>query len=673
MKRSKGHRSNEWEFQGQVLTWLNEEIRRRSGMGLDKATQEPSKLTPKRNDLVVWQNRDAEAALLAVELKTPSTLVTDPQFLFDAEEKAKRWGTRFFAIWNMQAAELYPTPRTGISATPNDRVFAWPPDPLISDVDDWLKPKAAASLQRRALDILDRAWILFSTREGELTPIEASVFVDRLSQVLLQLRSEIQPALEKRAAANRALRRKLRELAAAQGFLGFVDDIFAAIAGQFSYRLIGQILFYFALRRKQQKLLPLSLSESDCVPDALRPYWDDVRRYDYEALFQLNEVDEIIPVPPRAQELVRSLIRHFSIYDWNSLRDDVLGAIFERLIPKDEQHLLGQFYTPSRVADALAAFAVDIEDGLVLDPGCGSGTFLMRSYDLVKAQTGASHAELLPRLWGFDISAFAAELAAINLFRQDLSAFDNFPRIVPRDFFDRRPTEEIPFLPARGGSEEKVIIKIPRFSAIIGNPPYLRSQNQDDLEKTYKEKLFQAAVRSNIHAASKTDLFAFFVYKALEFMEPGSRIGFVTSASWLTAEFGISLQRLLFDRLRLVAIIASNAESFFSQVDVNTVLLVAEMRESPGPRPGEYLRFVTLKRTLDEIFPSGPNYWPSLLQFADAIETTCSSREDDFVRVKVVDASRESARLHSNTNRPRNWSLFLRAPLSYYNILGEPT
>jgi type I restriction enzyme M protein len=86
----------------------------------------------------------------------------------------------------------------------------------------------------------------------------------------------------------------------------------------------------------------------------------------------------------------------------------------------------------------------------VLDPGCGSGTLLMRAYEFMKSQGSLSHSDLLSRLWGFDISPFAAELATINLFRQDMSTFDNFPRIVPGDFFQRRPGEGIPFPPSQG-------------------------------------------------------------------------------------------------------------------------------------------------------------------------------------------------------------------------------
>ena len=70
------HKTNEWEFQGDVLTWINEVIQKRPGLGLEKASQEPSKLTPKRNDLVIWRNRAAGSAFLTIELKTPEVPIT---------------------------------------------------------------------------------------------------------------------------------------------------------------------------------------------------------------------------------------------------------------------------------------------------------------------------------------------------------------------------------------------------------------------------------------------------------------------------------------------------------------------------------------------------------------------------------------------------------------------
>ena len=80
--------STELEFQGDVVTWLNKEIARRPGMHLDKASQEVSRVTRKRNDVVVWFNRKAGAAFLTIELNTPATSLTDPDLLTDAEKKA---------------------------------------------------------------------------------------------------------------------------------------------------------------------------------------------------------------------------------------------------------------------------------------------------------------------------------------------------------------------------------------------------------------------------------------------------------------------------------------------------------------------------------------------------------------------------------------------------------
>ena len=145
-----------------------------------------------------------------------------------------------------------------------------------------------------------------------------------------------------------------------QGFISFVDDIGPPIY------LSEQIVFYFALRRKQPALSPLELPEGGVVP-TLRPYWDDVRRFDYEALFQAHELDTLLPVPASSQAALRQFIEELTTYDWADLREDVLGAVFEQLIPREEQILLGQFYTPFPVADVLVAMCVD-PSRPVLDP-----------------------------------------------------------------------------------------------------------------------------------------------------------------------------------------------------------------------------------------------------------------------------------------------------------------
>jgi SAM-dependent methyltransferase len=553
--------TNEQEFQGRALEWLNAEIKRRPGLDLDRATQEkPRQTSGKRSDVIVWKDRAAQTAFLAMELKTPDTPLTDPQLFADAIEKAQHWQAPYFAMWNMREAELYPTPPKGGLVTPADALNRWPTENRIHRLEDWLRPSIEKSLEARALAILEAAWVHNATGGHPGQIIDAEIFVAHLATAIGKLREVLYRHIARTSGTNRRLRQDLNKIAAEQGFKGFVEDIEFAIAGQMGYRLIGQILFYFALRRKQPTLRHLHLERDDPIPAALLPFWNDVRRFDYEALFKPDPLDQLVSIPEHGQLLIRSLIEHLSAYDWASLTDDVLGAVFERLIPRDEQILLGQFYTPRPVADFLVAMTIDGERPLVLDPGCGSGTFLMSAYDCIASRTGLAHKDVLSIVWGFDISPFAAELAAINLFRQDLSEFDNFPRIVPGNFFDRQPGQPVDFPPPRvtAGVTTKVAVPIPQFDCIIGNPPYLRAQNQDDLDTGYKRQLFAAAARAGIKAEAKTDLFAFFIYHAIRFLPVGGRLGFVTPASWLTSDYAVALQTLLLGDLRLVAVVASN-------------------------------------------------------------------------------------------------------------------
>lgn len=671
MAKSARKPTNELEFQGHACVWLNEEISKRPGLKLDKATQEKPRLTSgKRNDLVIWTDRATELAFLTIELKTPTTPINDPIFLADACEKAQHWNAKYFALWNMRELEVYETPAPGAAIPlPSAAIGRSFPPLAITQVEEWLKASFSAELRKQAIQLLDTAILHHTTGKVSGHLIDADIFVARLTDSIGKLRGIFYRDLTKAAGVSRKLRKKLNSIASEQGFIGFVEDIDFAIAGQIGYRFIGQILFYFALRRKIPALKPLAIGPKDQLPQAFQPFWNDIRRYDYEALFKPEPIESLVPIASEAQIVLRHLIEQLGAYDWNSLTDDVLGSIFEHLIPREEQVLLGQFYTPRPVADLLAAFTIDGSRPLVLDPGCGSGTFLMSAYGYLAHSAHLSHKDLLSIIWGFDISPFAAELAVINLYRQNMSEFENFPRIVPGNFFERAPGQTIEFpAPRVTTGTNKIPVPIPKFDCIIGNPPYLRSQNQDDLDPTYRNQLFQAAATAGIKAPPKTDLFAFFIYHASRFMKPGSRLGFVTPASWLTADYAVSLQEALLGSIRLVAVIASNAESFFPQVDINTVLLVAEKVDDEAENENEPVRFVTLKKPLSNLTEGKEDYWSRVIKLVRDIEAETASTETNRYRIKMVVHDDERTALLADRSKPRNWSKYMRAPLSYYAV-----
>ena len=540
----------------------------------------------------------------------------------------------------------------------------------ITKVEDWLTPSGGRALEQIARQILDAAVFILANSGEVSVSFDSEVFVGRLESVIQRLCSVLHIVLQKQIKSSKKFRAKVNAIAAAQGFAGFVDDIDLALAGQLAYRFAGQILFYFALRRKNGVLPALTPERKKPLGPQLRHHWDMVRRFDYEALYGIDDVESMIPLSGDAEALLHELIDMLAHYDWAALTDDVLGSIFERLIPREEQILLGQFYTPKPVADLLTALTIDGESPLVLDPGCGSGTFLMSAYDYHAKVHGKSHSEILPQIWGFDLSTFATELASINLYRQDLSSFDNFPRIVPGSFFDRSVGEKIEFPPPKPpvNGWKKLKVPIPEFDAIVANPPYLRSQNQDDLDPHYRNVLFAAASRCGVLASQKTDLFAFFLFHAFEFLKPGGRVGFVIPSSWMSSDYGVAVQRFLLSQMRLISIVASEAESLFSQVDVNTVLLVAEKLDDASPPTSEVARFISIKKPLATIAPAGDNYWKNILDLAAAMEAAEEDVETDKYRVKAVSLDPKNAlALQAGIN----WGRYLRAPLSYYEIFKE--
>jgi hypothetical protein len=112
-------------------------------------------------------------------------------------------------------------------------------------------------------------------------------------------------------------------------------------------------------------------------------------------------------------------------------------------------------------------------------------------------------------------------------------------------------------------------------------------------------------------------------------------------------------------------VITSNAEAFFPQVDVNAVVLIAE--KSVAASPSEPIRFITLKKPIAELTAGKAEYWARVAALAQDLEDSADS-ENDRYRVKLIDAGAERDALNADPTKPRNWSKYLRAPLSYYQI-----
>jgi hypothetical protein len=83
---------------------------------------------------------------------------------------------------------------------------------------------------------------------------------------------------------------------------------------------------------------------------------------------------------PDGEALVRRILVHVRRFRLDQVESDVLKILYESLIDRDERHGLGEYYTPDWLAAKIVRHAVErpIEQR-VLDPACGSGTFLFHA------------------------------------------------------------------------------------------------------------------------------------------------------------------------------------------------------------------------------------------------------------------------------------------------------
>ena len=80
------------------------------------------------------------------------------------------------------------------------------------------------------------------------------------------------------------------------------------------------------------------------------------------------------------ERLIRALARRIARFDWASAPADIGAILYETVIPADERRRLGEYYTPYWLARVMVRELVtDPLRQRVLDPACGSGTFLVEA------------------------------------------------------------------------------------------------------------------------------------------------------------------------------------------------------------------------------------------------------------------------------------------------------
>lgn len=122
------------------------------------------------------------------------------------------------------------------------------------------------------------------------------------------------------------------------------------------------------------------------------------------------------------EALVRRIMAHVRRFRLREVESDVLKILYESLIDRDERHGLGEYYTPDWLAAKVVRHAVDRPlEQKVMDPACGSGTFLFHAVRafLAEAEEGgmpatSRGAEACEHVAGLDIHPVAVIIARVT-------------------------------------------------------------------------------------------------------------------------------------------------------------------------------------------------------------------------------------------------------------------
>lgn len=308
-------------------------------------------------------------------------------------------------------------------------------------------------------------------------------------------------------------------------------------------------------------------------------------------------------------------------YDFGVIDADVLGNIYEQylghILKKTEKRAKlsegkahrkeqGIYYTPTYVVDYIVKNTVgelaknkkfDLDNIKILDPACGSGSFLMKAFDylvtLDKKKNGnidqtkldltgesvsyGKKVEILKNnIFGVDLDAKAVEIAQLNLLLKATEKKHRLPTLQENIKVGNSLIDD----PNVAGNkafkweeEFKEIMDDGGFDVVIGNPPYVFAREKiDDKQKDFF---------SNSYETSEYQLntYILFIERAIKLLKTEGLLGFIIPDAWLKVESAKKLRKFMLENTFIEKIIHIRGETFLG-VGVESSIFILRKTKS---------------------------------------------------------------------------------------------
>lgn len=310
-------------------------------------------------------------------------------------------------------------------------------------------------------------------------------------------------------------------------------------------------------------------------------------------------------------------------YDFSVIDADVLGSVYEQYlghllskaddgdISKKKRKSQGIYYTPAYIVDHIVQNTLgkvleektpqEIANLKILDPACGSGSFLIKAFDylasyqvqkeenkkfdlktklgqlekafrnrnVVKELSTTDKIEILMNnIYGVDLDEQAVEIAQLNLMLKTLDRKQRLPHLSNI----KRGNSLINDLKVAGRSafnwdeEFPEIMKNGGFDVVIGNPPYVEARQ---IEQKYVN-----FYRDNYNSAgNRVNTFPLFLEKSINLLKNGGLLGMIVHKNSIRSNDYIKLRQFILNHCQILRIITLGA-GVFEGVTGEMVILV---------------------------------------------------------------------------------------------------
>lgn len=314
-------------------------------------------------------------------------------------------------------------------------------------------------------------------------------------------------------------------------------------------------------------------------------------------------------------------------FNYAKIDRDILGKLYEKYLPKEERKALGEFYTPDEVIDYILDSveyvpSKAIEDKDIIDPACGSGGFLVKATRRLMARQAVKLGKATPKeamerwsevvekltpkeceeivnsvalhIHGFDINPFAVNITEMNLLFQIIDVYFKATKgsktfRVPRfkiyetDSLEK-PTEQLSIVQFYGTTGKSLAkdkevsdeLKKKKYDFVVGNPPYVRTHEQELLKKRII-KDFSEVVEGQF------DIFIPFVKFGYDLLKANGRLSYIISNKLLSNDYAVKLRKFLIQNSAAFEIIDSSEIAWFA-ASVYPIIFALKKTSEPDPK-----------------------------------------------------------------------------------------